>query len=152
MVHQLYSSISTVGRTHGCVGELLTFTCATSGAWMEWKVAVGILSFRFISSDSVNKVWTNADITAILLEIYDNGTPEERNFTSVIFIKLTNNTLPSNITCSSSKDIVTLNYNIAGKYGQLFCCIIIVTIYNFCLILMVCSSPPPPSSTYTHTH
>ena len=116
MVHQLYSSISTVGRTHGCVGELLTFTCATSGAWMEWKVAVGMLSFRFIESNSVNKVLTNTDITAILLEIYENGTPGERNFMSVIFIKLTNDTLPSNIICSSSTEMVALKYSIAGKF------------------------------------
>ena len=96
--------------------ELLTFTCATSGAWMEWKVAVGMLSFRFIESNSVNKVLTNADITAILLEIYENGTPGERNFTSVIFIKLTNDTLPSNITYSSSTEMVALKYSIAGKF------------------------------------
>ena len=122
MVHQLYSSISTAGRTHGCVGELLTFTCTTSGAWMKWKLAAGTKTneeqLEFINTDMVNKVVTNSaleDITAILLEIHANNISSEVNFTSVIFIKLTNNTLPGNITCSSSTDNATLQYGIAGK-------------------------------------
>lgn len=87
---------------------------------MEWKIRDGMqsdpLELRFFSSDSVNKVMTESkDITAILLEIYDNGISGEKNFTSAIFITLINSTLVRNITCSSTTDNITLTLSIAGK-------------------------------------
>ena len=89
---------------------------------MKWKLAAGTQTneeqLEFINTDMVNKVVTNSaleDITAILLEIHANNISSEVNFTSVIFIKLTNNTLPGNITCSSSTDNATFQYGIAGK-------------------------------------
>ena len=119
-VHQLYSSTTTSGRTHGCMGELLTFECHTSGESVSWTVAIGTkmpLTYRFISTDPVNTIISHTDITAILLETYDGFNPGQKNFTSVIFIKLTNTTLFSNITCSSNAaNAQTLNYSIAGKY------------------------------------
>ena len=129
MVHQLYSSISSTGRSHGCVGELLTFTCTTNGAWIRWKLAVGTQPYKeqstFTSNDKINSVKINSaleDITAILSEIHANMTSEEANFTSVIFIKLNNNTLPGYIACSSSTDNATLQYGIAGKYMAYAAC------------------------------
>ena len=88
---------------------------------MEWKLAVGMQTYQeqFLYTDEVNKVLTDSsleDITAILLEIHVNMTSGEGTFTSVIFIKLTNNTMPGNITCSSRTDNATLHYGIAGKY------------------------------------
>lgn len=86
---------------------------------MEWKLRAGTQTYyckRFLYMDEVNKVLQDSDITAILLEIYADKTYKEANFTSVIFIKLTNNTLPGNITCSSSTENATLQYGIAGKY------------------------------------
>ena len=100
------------------MGELLTFECRTSGDSMDWMVTIGpnMLSLRFYSMDPVNTIASNADITAILLETYDNSNPGQKNFTSILFIKLTNTTLLRNITCSSNTDSVTLKYSIAGKY------------------------------------
>ena len=87
---------------------------------MKWKLAAGTQTYeeQFIHTDTVNKVVTNSaleDITAILLDIHAKNISSEVNFTSVIFIKLTNNTLPGNITCSSSTANATLQYGIAGK-------------------------------------
>lgn len=126
MFHQLYSSTSIAGRTHGCVGELLTFTCSTSGNLIMWEITPIAranhepLLFRFSRSDPVNKVLSNSrfdDATAILLENY-NISSSESKFTSVVFIKLTNNSLPGNITCKSKNDNATrtLQYSIAGKW------------------------------------
>ena len=77
------------------------------------------LQFHFIQLDPVNKVLSDSrfdDITAILLENY-NISSSEANFTSVVFIKLTKNSLPGNITCTSTRDNATrtLQYSIAGK-------------------------------------
>ena len=124
MFHQLYSSTSFAGRTHGCVGELLTFTCTTSGKWMRWEIRPleqtnhEPLQFIFLQSDKINKVLSDStfnDITAVLLENY-NISSTKANFTSVIFINLTKSSLPGNITCSSNKDNATrtLQYSIAG--------------------------------------
>ena len=123
-----------VGRTHGCVGELLTFTCTTSGRWIKWEITSKAhrnheafnLHFLFIQSDPVNMVYSDStfdNITAILLENY-NISPMETKFTSVIFINLTKNSLPGNITCTSNKDNATrtLQYSIAGKYISINVC------------------------------
>ena len=87
---------------------------------MSWTIAIGAkmpLTYRFISTDPVNTIISHTNITAILLETYDSFNPGQKNFTSVIFIKLTNTTLFSNITCSSNAaNAQTLNYSIAGKY------------------------------------
>lgn len=88
------------GRTHGCIGELLTFSCTTSGCWMKWEITHALsktqrnhkpLPFLFSQSDDVNKVLSDStfnDITAILLKNYNTST--EANFMSAIFINLTN--------------------------------------------------------------
>ena len=95
---------------------------------MKWEITHALsktqrnrkpLPFLFSQSDDVNKVLSDStfnDITAILLKNYNTST--EANFMSAIFINLTKNSLPGNITCTSSKDNAThtLHYSIAGKY------------------------------------
>lgn len=92
---------------------------------MEWILQVGTRTEleldRFIHSDYINRVVTDSsheDITAILLDIQKiNNSSKETKFTSVMFITLSNNTLPGNIdiTCSSSTNNITLQYSIAGR-------------------------------------
>ena len=112
-VHQLYSSVSTTKRTHSCVGELLTFVCDATGLRTEWHV--GENNIEFDADNDVNEVRTEGKITALLLYINNVIGSDNKIFSSVVFIKITNTTEPSNITCSSDTDTFQLFNSIAGK-------------------------------------
>ena len=115
------SSLLTAGRNHSCPREILLFSCQSNGTYLDWRFDT-IYRARFFSDQSVDEVQTVSgrgfSMRAILIGNQAlPGTSAMRQLNSVLIFQLFEvNTLPHNITCSSSAvETEVVRFQTAGK-------------------------------------